>query len=298
MSERTQSAENKTPSASSGPIPERRRIRRAGVSLQVRVRPLYLSDGNFEEVRTTLNASRMGFFFVTPLDRYHKGMRLRITSAYGSFAGPGNWEDTGQVIRVQRRAGGFGVAVLLASSNHLAMPGRGQQPSEKQNSRDSDRRSDLRCSFQAPVELIDIRTGSRMLARISDLSMRGCYVDTLNPFPIDAAVRLRIQKGNEILDVTANVASRHTGSGMGMVFDTLTTAQRSVLESWLCESFASPESDSLSSESRSLLASMPEKKAQPELLDVSCVARLVQTLVHKGVLSQSEASDILGDLDD
>jgi hypothetical protein len=225
-------------------------------------------------------------------------MRLRITSAYGSFAGSGNWEDTGQVIRVQRRAEGFGVAVLLASSTHLAMFGGARQPSEKQNSRDGDRRSDLRCSFRAPVELIDIRTASRSLARISDLSMRGCYVDTLNPFPLDAAVRLRIQKGNEILDVTANVTSRHTSSGMGLVFDTLSTAQRSVLESWLCESFASPESNSPSAGSRSLLAATPEKKEQPELRDVSCVARLVQTLLHKGVLSHSEASTILGDQDD
>lgn len=295
MFERPESLEDKTPAAPSAAVTERRRVRRAGVSLQVRLRPFYLSDGNFEEVRTTLNASRMGFFFVTPRDYYHKGMRVRITSAYGSFAGSANWEDTGEVIRVQRREDGFGVAVLLSPASHLALSNRGAPPTASKSSKDAERRSGPRCLFQAPVELIDVRTGSRILARISDLSMRGCYIDTLNPFPLDAMVRLRIQKRNEILDVTANVSSRHAGAGMGMVFDPLSPAQRSVLESWLCESFDSPESSSLLPGSRSLLPLKPDNKEEAETRDLTCVARLIQTLLQKGILTQSEATDILRD---
>src|SRR5260370_41981814 len=37
---------------------ERRQMRRAGISLQIRLRSADFNDGNFEEVRTTLNASR------------------------------------------------------------------------------------------------------------------------------------------------------------------------------------------------------------------------------------------------
>ena len=100
MSERLTPREIKTPQPASVPAQERRGKRRVSVSLQLRIRPLEFSDRNFEEVRTTLNASRNALYFFTKLDHYYSGMRLRITSAYGPFAGSGNWEDTGKVVRV------------------------------------------------------------------------------------------------------------------------------------------------------------------------------------------------------
>lgn len=59
---------------------ERRRKRRAGVSLALRVRPADAKDGTFEEVRATRNASRDGLYFITPTKRYY--MRER------NFASP------------------------------------------------------------------------------------------------------------------------------------------------------------------------------------------------------------------
>src|SRR5258707_9515624 len=99
----------------STPVPaarqERRQIRRAGISLQVRLRSADFNDGNFEEVRTTLNASRKSIYFFTTLDRYYSGMRLRGTSPYDPRAGGAHREQIGEVGRVQRRNDGYGVAV-------------------------------------------------------------------------------------------------------------------------------------------------------------------------------------------
>src|SRR5438034_10493733 len=92
MSGQLTAQELEAPQPASGRDHERRRNRRVGVSLQVCLRPLEFSDGSFEEVRTTLNASRSALYFFTKLDRYYKGMRLRITSPYGPFTGSGNWE--------------------------------------------------------------------------------------------------------------------------------------------------------------------------------------------------------------
>src|ERR1700741_1324884 len=92
------------------PANERRGKRRVSVSLQLRIRPVEFSDGNFEEVRTTLNLSRNSSYFFTKLDCYRRGMQLRITPAYGPFPGSDNWEGRGEVVRVHRKGDGFGFA--------------------------------------------------------------------------------------------------------------------------------------------------------------------------------------------
>ncbi len=46
------------------------------------------------------------------------------------------------------------------------------------------KRTVLRYPFTAEVEVAGVSNGLRLPARISDLSVRGCYIDTLNPFQI------------------------------------------------------------------------------------------------------------------
>ena len=290
MSEQLTPREPETAQPASVPAQERRGKRRVRVSLQLRIRPLEFSDGNFEEVRTTLNVSCSALYFFTQLDRYYRGMRLRITSAYGPFAGSGSWEDTGEVVRVHRKADGFGVAVLLSPSSHLAISGRRIQVPRPESARDAERRGNLRWSFVAPVELIDIRAGIRIQARTSDLSLNGCYIDTLNPFPVGTSVRLRICKGQEPFEVQANVSSQHPGSGMGVVFRDIAPAYRSTLECWLCESL-------VPSEPPPMALPQVEKTAQPGASDDSRTIRLIHTLVRKGVLTHSEAVGLLRDPD-
>src|SRR5260370_4887488 len=175
MSGQPTAQELEAPQPASGRDHERRRNRRVGVSLQVCLRPLEFSDGSFEEVRTTLNASRSALYFFTKLDRYYKGMRLRITSPYGPFTGSGNWEDTGEVVRVHRKVDGFGVAVLLSSHRNLATADPLAQPPHRMNTGDRRRRRARPCSFIAPAGLIDTRAPVRSQARTPTLSATGCY---------------------------------------------------------------------------------------------------------------------------
>ena len=289
MSDRLTPREPET-SQPSVPAQERRGKRRVRVSLQLRIRPLEFSDGNFEEVQTTLNVSCSALYFFTKLDRYYKGMRLRIMSAYGPFAGSGSWEDTGEVVRVHHKGDGFGVAVLLSPSSHLAIAGRRTQVARPESARDAERRGNLRWSFVAPVELMDMRAGIRIQARTSDLSLNGCYIDTLNPFPVGTSVRLRISKGEEPFEVQAHVSSQHPGSGMGVVFRDIAPAYRSTLECWLCESL-------VPSEPPPMALPQVEKTAQSGAIDDSRTIRLIHTLVRKGVLTHSEAVGLLRDAD-
>ena len=294
MSERV-SAVTSTQSAS---LPqtkaERRQMRRAGVSLQVRIRSADFNDGNFDEVRTTQNASRKALYFFTTLDRYYRGMRVRVTSPYEPNACAANLEQVGEVARVHRREGGYGVAIAILSRTQ---PASAQPDGSKSvasspsvqgtavaTAAPSERRCATRSAFIAPVEMVEMRTGSRIQARTSDLSAQGCYVDTLNPLPVGASVRLQIHRTGLILDVLATVSSRHVGSGMGLLFGELTAAQKAVLENWLGE-LSLP---------RTVFAENPSRRGvESSSPYADCAVRLVQILVRKGVLSQSEATEVL-----
>jgi hypothetical protein len=270
-------------------------MRRAGISLQVRIRSADFNDGNFDEVRLTQNASRKAIYFFTQLNRYYKGMRVRVTSPYDPNAGAANLEQIGEVVRLHRREDGYGVAVALLSCLQPATPSAGASLSAQfasaqaptvASTAPSERRNGTRAPFIAPIDMVEMRTGSRIQARTSDLSLQGCYVDTLNPLPIGAAVRLQIQRGGMILDVLANVSSRHAGSGMGLVFGEITEAQRAILDSWLGELGLPP---------RMLFENAFPLPKQAPPADANCAARLVQVLLRKGVLSQSEAMEVLSD---
>jgi hypothetical protein len=274
--------------------PERRQLRRAGISLQVRIRTADFNDGNFEEVKMTQNASRKAIYFLTQIDRYYKGMRVRVTSPYDPGAGAANLEQVGEVARVHRREDGYGVAVAILSglqsaamqsgASSAVAPSASPQAAAMVSTASSDRRCATRSAFIAPVEMVEMRTGSRIHARTSDLSPQGCYVDTLNPLPVGAAVRLQIQRADMTLDVLANVSSRHAGSGMGLVFGEITAAQRAIIESWLGELGLPPRA----------VFDKPFPAADPTAsLGNDCATRLVQVLLRKGALSQSEAREIL-----
>jgi hypothetical protein len=280
--------------ASADKRPERRQIRRAGIALLVRVRAADFTDGSFDEVRTTQNASRKAIYFFTKLDRYYKGMRVRITSPYDPNAGATNLEQVGEVVRVHRREVDYGVAVALLSNTQSAPPqSSASAPDQTLSLRSSstatalasERRCATRSPFVAPVEIIEMRTNSRTEARTSDLSPQGCYIDTLNPLPVGSAVRVRIDRGGVTLDVLGNVSSRHVGSGMGLVFGEISRAQRNVLDNWLLE---------LELPRMSYKDPFPARsQASPQEPD--CAIRLVWMLLRKGVLNQSEAKEILDD---
>ena len=284
---------------------ERRQIRRAGISLQVRVRSADSSDGNFDEVQVTQNASRKAIYFYTGLNRYYKGMRVRVTCPYDPNAREANLEQIGEVVRVHRRADGYGVAVAMPAKGQAASTGfagaSGTTASESTratvigNSTPTERRCATRMPFVAPVEIVETRTGSRIKARTSDLSPQGCYVDTLNPLPVGESVRLQIYRAGLILDALASVSARHAGSGMGLAFAELTNPQKAVLESWLNE-LGMPDVvfENLFPRSKGTHGSTQVgTSAGGSVQEADYAVRLVRVLLRKGILSQSEAKEVL-----
>jgi hypothetical protein len=94
-------------------VDDRRRTERVDVSLPVRVCSSEGSAGQFEEVSSTLNASRDGLYFATNVQSYKLGMSLVVTFPF-SQAPERNVHFFGKVVRIDVLAkGSFGVAVEL-----------------------------------------------------------------------------------------------------------------------------------------------------------------------------------------
>jgi hypothetical protein len=93
-------------------VEDRRRTERVDVSMPVRV---CSSDGQpdkFEEVSSTLNASRDGLYFATKAQSYKVGMSLVVTFPY-SHTTERNVHFLGKVVRIDALSDGFGIAVEL-----------------------------------------------------------------------------------------------------------------------------------------------------------------------------------------
>src|SRR5438445_259141 len=130
-------------------------------------------------------------------------MRLLISPASASLAAA--CEEESEVVRVHRQAAGFGLGAVV--SKHSTVPsGHVQSGKPAKN----ERRCAQRRPFIATTEVIDVRTGARLSVRTADLSTGGCYIDTLNPFPLHTTVWLQIQKENATVEFRAKAAFRTT----------------------------------------------------------------------------------------
>ena len=103
------------------------------------------------------------------------------------------------------------------------------------NQSSSERREVPRHQFIASAEETDLASGARLSARVSELSLKGCYLDTLNPFPEGTQIRLVIFHGGVTFTAHATVIYPQPNMGMGVVFFPVEPKQLEVLMKWLAE---------------------------------------------------------------
>lgn len=99
------------------------------------------------------------------------------------------------------------------------------------------RRANPRFAFFAEAEAT-LRDGTSVPAQVSELSSRGCYIDTLEPIPIGTELRLRISNGTNSCELPGKVIYMHSGYGMGIfgmgvVFGTMAAEQATEISAWL-----------------------------------------------------------------
>jgi PilZ domain len=225
-----------TPGAPANTSPsgtERRKQKRASISLAVRLRPADPNDEGVEEILRTVNSCRTNLYCTTASDHYYPGMSLRITfpfhSAHDSLTAS---EDTGELSRLERLPDHrFGLAILLRGPANAGAHALTRSYASGKLGRE--RRLAVRHSFTAAAVVISPQGQMHVQARCADLSTNGCYVDTMNPYPEGTRVHLQLKRKEQLFETAASVRSSHVGMGMGLAFHERAPEQKSLLSDWL-----------------------------------------------------------------
>ena len=100
---------------------------------------------------------------------------------------------------------------------------------------ETERRRGPRYPFIANIEITEVVTNTVVRARTSELSRYGCYVDTLNPLPLDTKVRTTITNEGKEFRAEGRVIYDQPNMGMGVTFLAIAPQHQEVLEHWLGE---------------------------------------------------------------
>lgn len=150
----------------------------------------------------------------------------------------------------------------------------------------SERRAEPRTPLIAQAEVADIASGVKLSARVSDLSLSGCYLDALTPLPEGSQVHLRISFNDERLALRAIIRFSHPGLGMGVQFDSPTGEQMQILHNWLIAIGAKRPNRAAVASARVTTEKDPRRAFQD----------LIGLLNRKGILNEGEAAQLLAKL--
>jgi hypothetical protein len=97
----------------------------------------------------------------------------------------------------------------------------------------TERRRVPRFPFVANAEVVDTNSRTRMNARVSELSLYGCYVDAINPLAKGASVFIKISTDVDFVEAHGMVAYVHPSLGMGIAFFNVNANFLPILQVWL-----------------------------------------------------------------
>ena len=98
-----------------------------------------------------------------------------------------------------------------------------------------EKRRSPRYSFVASAELIEERADVRIASRVSELSLHGCYLDMMNPFPTGTMVLVKISAGDGFFEAKSKIIYSQPNMGAGVAFLHVEPNSQSALERWLDE---------------------------------------------------------------
>jgi PilZ domain len=98
---------------------------------------------------------------------------------------------------------------------------------------EQERRLTPRYSFAASAELHEEQSTTNLTARVSELSLQGCYLDMVNPSPVRTIVLIKISSAKESFQAKGKVVYVHPGIGAGVIFVEVSPQSQAILQRWL-----------------------------------------------------------------
>lgn len=162
-----------------------------------------------------------------------------------------------------------------------------KEPSSAASATDAERRTVDRHAFIATAEVVELKSGARLATRTTDLGLGGCFVDMLIPFETGTKVQVRILKDTAQLDADGTVTYAQAGLGMGIAFNNLGAEQEQTLCNWIGKEVSEPAQPTTQE------TTAPQRPDNPNR---AVLARLVQLMVGKGLLTAEEGASLSEDL--
>ena len=148
------------------------------------------------------------------------------------------------------------------------------------------------CRIEALVT--DEATASRLPAKVTDISLGGCYVEMLSPLPLNSLVELTLNPGDTTLQVHGKVRTSQMGMGMGVAFTGMSPEDFEKLRSMAPPVPAAPAVASPSSGPPAAAPPHPSKppaNGQPSTAEA--LEAIARVLFRKGVVTRSEVAEEL-----
>jgi hypothetical protein len=98
----------------------------------------------------------------------------------------------------------------------------------------SERRRVSRYVFGGVAEVTD-EQGRHVVSRTTELGRFGCFVKTMLPFSVGAAVNLQITQDETRLSALGKVVYVLTDKGIGVAFGDISLSDESILRNWLTD---------------------------------------------------------------
>jgi hypothetical protein len=98
---------------------------------------------------------------------------------------------------------------------------------------EQDRRRSPRYPFVGSIEMREGTSEDKRTARVKELSLNGCYVDTENSYPIGTSLAIKLFTENEFFEAQASVIYCQPELGMGLMFRETKPYYLMVLRKWL-----------------------------------------------------------------
>ena len=157
-----------------------------------------------------------------------------------------------------------------------------------------EQRRHTRYPLIALVEALEPKSNTQITGRTSDVSLSGCYVDTLNPFPEGTTIRIRLTREKVSFEANANVVFSQMGVGMGVAFTSAEKDQFQIYQNWINQLSGNLSPD----------VELPKEKLRGDHnADLNLnegryyvLNELVIALMRKGVLTEAEGKAMLNRL--
>ena len=98
---------------------------------------------------------------------------------------------------------------------------------------EEERRRTPRYPFIATAEVREQSSQNSISTRVSELSLRGCYLDMPNPLPKDTQINIKIYSEGKFFESTGTIVYSQPNQGVGVTFREIRPQFLTVLKQWL-----------------------------------------------------------------